>query len=65
MFNQYLTEAENQFYKILVILVKYWLSISLYWLYRVTQISTLVIFNQYLTDTKQYILETDIISKSS
>ena len=65
MFNQYLTDAENQFYKILVILVKYWLSISLYWLYRVTQISTLVIFNQYLTDTKQYILETDIISKSS
>ena len=65
MFNQYLTEAENQFYKILVILVKYWLSISLYWLYRVTQISTSVIFNQYLTDTKQYILETDIISKSS
>ena len=65
MFNQYLTEAENQFYKILVILVKYWLSISFYWLYRVTQISTLVIFNQYLTDTKQYILETDIISKSS
>ena len=65
MLNQYLTEAENQFYKILVILVKYWLSISLYWLYRVTQISTLVIFNQYLTDTKQYILETDIISKSS
>ena len=65
MFNQYLTDAENQFYKILVILVKYWLSISLYWLYQVTQISTLVIFNQYLTDTKQYILETDIISKSS
>ena len=65
MFNQYLTDAENQFYKILVILVKYWLSISLYWFYRVTQISTLVIFNQYLTDTKQYILETDIISKSS
>ena len=65
MFNQYLTEAENQFYKILVILVKYWLSISLYWLYRVTQISTLVIFNQYLTDTKQYILESDIIGKIS
>ena len=65
MFNQYLTDAENQFYKILVILVKYWLSISLYWFYRVTQISALVIFNQYLTDTKQYILETDIISKSS
>ena len=65
MFNQYLTDAENQFYKILVILVKYWLSISLYWLYRVTQISTLVIFNQYLTDTKQYILETDIIGKIS
>ena len=65
MFNRYLTDAENQFYKILVISVKYRLSISLYWLYRFTQISTLVIFNQYLTDTKQYILETDIISKIS
>ena len=65
MFNRYLTDAENQFYKILVILVKYRLSISLYWLYRFTQISTLVIFNQYLTDTKQYILESDIIGKIS
>ena len=41
--NQYLTDTENQFYKILVISVKYWF----------TQISTLLIFNQYLnlTDT--------------
>ena len=32
--NQYLTDTKNQFYKVLVILVKYWLSISLYWLDR-------------------------------
>ena len=31
---RYLTNTENQFYKILVILVKYWLSIGLYRLYR-------------------------------
>ena len=31
-----------------------------YWF---TQISNLVIFNRYLTDTNQYILETNIISK--
>ena len=31
--NQYLTDTENQFYKVSVILVKYWLSISLYRLY--------------------------------
>ena len=30
--NQYLTDTENQFYKVLVTSVKYWLSISLYWL---------------------------------
>ena len=31
--------------------------------YRFTQISTLMIFNQYLTDTNRYILETNIISR--
>ena len=53
--NQYLTDTENQFYKILVISVKY----------SFTQISTLLIFNQYLnlTDTDQYILGINIIGK--
>ena len=32
--NQYLTDTENQFYKVSVILVKYWLSIDLYRLHR-------------------------------
>ena len=31
--NQYLTNTENQFYKVSLILVKYRLSIGLYWLY--------------------------------
>ena len=31
--------------------------------YQSTQISTLVAFNQYLTNTNQYILETNIICK--
>ena len=31
--NPYLTDTENQFYKVLVISVKYQLSIGLYWLY--------------------------------
>ena len=31
--------------------------------YRFTQISTLAIFNQYLTNTNRYILETNIIAK--
>ena len=31
--------------------------------YRFTQISTLMIFSRYLTDTNWYILETNIISK--
>ena len=31
--NQYLADAENQFYKVSVISVKYRLSIGLYWLY--------------------------------
>ena len=58
--NQYLTDTENQFYKILVISVKYrFVSVK----YRFTQISTLMIFSRYLTDTNQYILETNIISK--
>ena len=53
--NQYLTDTENQFYKILVISVKY----------SFTQISTLLIFNQYLnlTDTDQYILGINITGK--
>ena len=53
--NQYLTDTENQFYKIFVSVI----SIK----YQFTQISTLMIFNRYLTDTNQYILETNIISK--
>ena len=40
----------GQFYELLVTLVKYWF----------TQIFVLVIFNWYLTDTNQYILETNI-----
>ena len=51
--NRCLTDIENQFYKISVISVKC----------RFTQISTLMIFSQYLTDTNRYILETHIISK--
>ena len=49
--NQYLPNTENQFYKISVITVKYrFVSVILvkYWF---THISTLVIFNQYLTNT--------------
>ena len=38
-----------------LISVKYWF----------TQISTLVTFNQHLTGTNRYILETNIIGKSS
>ena len=34
MFNQYLIDTQNQFYKVLAILVKYRLSICLYGLYR-------------------------------
>ena len=68
--NRYLNDTENQFYKVLVISVKYQLSIGLhllYWLTLVkhwfTQISTLVIFNDYSTDTNWYISETNIINK--
>ena len=68
--NRYLNDTENQFYKVLVISVKYQLSIGLhllYWLNLVkhwfTQISTLVIFNDYSTDTNWYISETNIINK--
>ena len=60
--NRYLTDTENQFYKILVILVKYRLNIGLC---RFTQIYTLVIFNRYLTDTKKNDLETNITGKIS
>ena len=40
------------------ILVKYRFVSDKYWF---TQISTLMIFNQYLTNTNWYILETNII----
>ena len=69
MFNQYLyinwylTDTENQFYKILVISVKYQFVSVILVKYPFTQISTLIIFEWYLTDTNQYILETNIISK--
>ena len=61
--SQCLTNTENQFYKISVILVKYRFVSVILVKYRFTQISTLMIFNRYLTDTNQYILETNIISK--
>ena len=55
--SRYLTDTENQFYTISVISVKYrFVSVK----YRFTQISTLMIFSRYLTDTNQYILETNI-----
>ena len=45
----------------------YWLSIGLHWLYWLNigllKISTFIIFYQYLTNTNQYILETNIIGK--
>ena len=70
--NQYLTDTENQFYKISVVLVKYCLSIGLYWRYGlnidlilVKLSSTLEVFYQYLTDTKQFTLETNSIGKIS
>ena len=44
-------------------LVKYWFVSVISVKYRFTQISTLMIFNRYLTDTNQYILETNIIGK--
>ena len=44
--------TENQFYKVLVISVKY----------QFTQISTLVIFES-LTNTNRHILETKIVGK--
>ena len=58
-----LTDTENQFYKILIILVKYRFVSVISVKYQFTQISTLMIFSQYLTDTNRYILETNIISK--
>ena len=67
MFNRYLTDTENQFYKVSVILVKYRLSISLYQLYWLNigllRFLPFVTFNRYLTDTNWYILETNIIGK--
>ena len=61
--NQSLTDTENQFNKVLVILVKYWFVTVISVKYQLTQISTLVTFYQYLTDTNRYILETNIIGK--
>ena len=49
----------------LVILVKYRFVSVISVKYQFTQISTLMIFNRYLTDTNRYILETNIISKIS
>ena len=60
--NWYLSDTENQFYKVLVILVKYRFVSVVSVKYQFTQISNLIIFNQYLTDTDRYILETNIIS---
>ena len=62
-FNRYLTDTENQFYKISVISVKYQFVLVISVKYRFIQISTLMIFNRYLTNTNQYILETNTISK--
>ena len=51
--SQCLTNTENQFYKISVILVKYRFVSVILVKYRFTQISTLMIFSRYLTDTFQ------------
>ena len=59
--NQYLPDTENQFYKVLVISVKYQFVSVILVKYRFTQISTLMIFKRYLTNTNRYILETNII----
>ena len=50
--NQYLTNTEN---KVLIISIKYRFVSFILVKYRFTQISTLVIFNQCLTNTNQYI----------
>ena len=49
--SRYSNDTENQFYKILVISVKYRFVSVILLKYRFTQISTLTIFNQHLTDT--------------
>ena len=51
--NWYLSGTENEFYKVSLTSVNY----------RFTQISALVIFNRYLTNTNWNILETNIIGK--
>ena len=61
--NRCLADTENQLYKILVISVKYRFASVISVKYRFTQISTLMSFSRYLTDTNRYILETNIISK--
>ena len=60
--NQYLTGIENQFYKLLVKLVKYWLGIGL-WRLNIDLLIFLPKFNWYLTGTNQYILEANFIDK--
>ena len=55
--NRYLTDTENQFYKVSVISVKYRFVSVISVKYRFAQISTLVIFKRYLTNTNRYILE--------
>lgn len=60
--NQYLTGIENRFYKLLVKLVKYWLSIGL-WRLNIDLLIFLPKFNWYLTGTNQYILEANFIDK--
>ena len=49
--NQYLADTENQFYKALVVLVKYRFALVILVKCWFTQISTLVIFYRYLTNT--------------
>lgn len=60
--NQYLTGIENQFYKLLVKLVKYWLGIGL-WRLNIDLLIFLPKFNWNLTGTNQYILEANFIDK--
>ena len=61
--SRYLTDTENQFYKISVISAKYRFVSVILVKSRFTQISSLMIFSRYLPDTNRYILETNIIRK--
>ena len=62
--NQYLTDKENRFCKVSVTLVKYQFVLVIWVKYWFTDISTLMIFNRYVSDTNWYILDTNIIGKS-